>query len=343
MRITPGRLFSIGLLGLAVVFTGVAAYRAGTQTRVLAVAAGDVRVYEDELPAEAHGELAQLRFQEYEIKVRALQNLLARRILEAEAQRRKITLDQLLEAEGRARITPPGAADLLAYFEGKRASYEKPLETIKEKVRADLIEERLRDAKRAYVQHVWQTASVEVLLPPPRAQVAPDPQRLRGNPAAPVTMVEFSDFQCPFCRRVQPTINALLQKYPQQIALSFRDYPLTELHPMAHLSAQAARCAGAQGKFWEYHNLLFAEAARPSRETLGRFAAQLQLDPGTFAACLDGGTQKQAVDDDFQAGMRAGVSSTPVFFINGIYISGAQPIEEFTRIIDRELKAHQKK
>jgi protein-disulfide isomerase len=333
------KVITASAVGLGAILVIVLAYRTNTQTRVVAAVAGDVKVYEDELPAEAQGELAQLRHQEYEIKVRAFQNLLVRRLLEAEAARRKISLEQLMEAEARTRVPQPGEKELRAWFEQKKAYYDKPFEQIQDRVRADFTEERLRDAKRQYVQETWRAAPVEVLLPPPRMAVRHDPERMRGNPQAPVMMVEFSDFQCPFCRRVQPTINALLEKYPHQLALSYRDYPLVELHPMAHISAQAARCAGAQGKFWEYHNALFGFTGQPTRETLGKFAADLQLDGKAFASCLDSGSQKQAVDADFQAGTRAGVNSTPVFFINGIYLSGAQPLEDFIRIIDRELKS----
>ncbi len=138
---------------------------------------------------------------------------------------------------------------------------------------------------------------------------------------------------------MQPTLNALLEKYGSQVALSFRDFPIIELHPMAHVSAQASRCALAQGKFWEYHNALFADPTpRPDRAKLAAHAAQIGLDAKSFESCLATGTHTKSVDEDLQIGLRAGVSSTPAFFINGIYLSGAQPQAEFERIIDRELK-----
>ena len=339
MNLTRKR-WLLGAAGLvAAGAAGLFGFRASTQTRTVAVAAGEHRVYEDELPAEAAGELAQMKLREYEVKVRAYQNLLVRRLLEAEAQKRSLSLEQLMEAEGRARAGKPTDAEVASYFEDKKANYEEPLEKIRDKVRADLNEERLRDGQRQYVQQVWRAAQVEVLLPMPRMPITPDLKRVRGNPQAPVMIVEFSDFQCPFCRRVQPTLNALIEKYSGQVAVSFRDFPILELHPMAHVSAQAAKCAGAQGKFWEYHDLLFAETGRPTREMLGKFAAQLSLDAKAFDACLDGGSQKQGVDDDMAAGLRSGVTSTPAFFINGIFVSGAQPQAEFERIIERELKA----
>jgi len=338
VKITGLRITLTSLLGCAFFLAAFSGNQAQNLDRPVAVSSGAHRVFVDELPPDAAGEVAQLKMREYEIKLRAYQNMLVRRLLEAEAKKRSLTLEQMMEAEGRARAPQPNDEELLAYFEQKKANYEEPLAKIKDKVRADYSEERLRDGQRQFVQEVWRAAQVEVLLPLPRFEVATDPQRVRGNLNAPVQIIEFSDFQCPFCRRVQPTLQALLAKYPGQISISFRDFPIIELHPLAHVSAQAAKCAQDKGKFWEYHDLLFAESGRPTREMLGKFAAQLGLEEKAFAACLDGGTHKGAVDRDLEEGLRVGVGSTPAFFINGVFVSGAQPLEDFTRLIEGELK-----
>ena len=339
MKIIVTRVLLGCVLAGATSFLIISSHRVNSEERRAAVLAGEIRVFEDELPAEAAGEVSQLKIREYEIKVRAYQNLLINRILEAEAKKRGLSLEKLLEDEGKARSQQPTEKDVAAYFEEKKANYEEPLEKIRERVKKDLATERLRDGQRQYIQETWRAAKVEVLLPLPRFSIAPDPQRMRGSASAPVQIVEFSDFQCPFCRRVQPTLNALLEKYGSQVALSFRDFPIIELHPMAHVSAQASRCALAQGKFWEYHNALFADPTpRPDRAKLAAHAAQIGLDAKSFESCLATGTHTKSVDEDLQIGLRAGVSSTPAFFINGIYLSGAQPQAEFERIIDRELK-----
>ena len=339
MKIIVTRVLLGCVLAGATSFLIIYSHRVNSEERRAAVLAGEIRVFEDELPAEAAGEVSQLKIREYEIKVRAYQNLLINRILEAEAKKRGLSLEKLLEDEGKARSQQPTEKDVAAYFEEKKANYEEPLEKIRERVKKDLATERLRDGQRQYIQETWRAAKVEVLLPLPRFSIAPDPQRMRGSASAPVQIVEFSDFQCPFCRRVQPTLNALLEKYGSQVALSFRDFPIIELHPMAHVSAQASRCALAQGKFWEYHNALFADPTpRPDRAKLAAHAAQIGLDAKSFESCLAIGTHTKSVDEDLQIGLRAGVSSTPAFFINGIYLSGAQPQAEFERIIDRELK-----
>jgi protein-disulfide isomerase len=160
---------------------------------------------------------------------------------------------------------------------------------------------------------------------------------VRGSADAAVTLVEFSDFHCPFCRRVQPTLKELLERYPGKVKLVYRDFPIDSLHPEARRAAEAARCARDQGKFWEYHDVLFAEAPKAAPEDLERFAGKVGLDLATFRSCLSGETHRAAVQRDFDDGTRLGVAGTPAFFINGRPFSGAKPIEEFARLVEEEL------
>jgi protein-disulfide isomerase len=164
-----------------------------------------------------------------------------------------------------------------------------------------------------------------------------DPARLRGNPHAEVMIVEFSDFQCPFCRKVQPTLKNLLTKYEGHVSLAYRDFPLRGMHGQAELGAESARCAGEQGKFWEYHDLLFQNPDKLKRNGLMELARDLKLDEKQFDDCLSGGKYRTKVEEDLQQGIRAGVLGTPGIFINGILLNGAQPEAVFERIIDSEL------
>ncbi|MGE5851144.1 MAG: DsbA family protein, partial [Candidatus Methylomirabilota bacterium] len=177
------------------------------------------------------------------------------------------------------------------------------------------------------------------LHPPPlvRVEVSIDGAPIRGAPNAPVTLVEFSDFHCPFCKQVQPTLAQLLARYPGKVRLVYRDFPIDSLHPQARRAAEAARCAQDQGKFWEYHDLLFAEAPKATTEDLSRFAQQVGLDLAKFESCLSGGFHRAAVQRDIDDGSRAGVNGTPAFFINGRPLSGAQPLEAFVQLIEEEL------
>jgi len=170
-----------------------------------------------------------------------------------------------------------------------------------------------------------------------KVEVTYDPARLRGSPQAPVIIVEFSDFQCPFCRKVQTTLKALLAKYQGRVSLAYRDFPLRGMHGQAELGAESSRCAGEQGRFWEYHDLLFANPDKLNRDGLMDLARSLKLEEKQFDSCLSSGKYRKQVEQDLQDGIRAGVQGTPGIFINGVPLSGAQPEAVFERIIQAEL------
>jgi len=165
-----------------------------------------------------------------------------------------------------------------------------------------------------------------------------DPARTRGPEAAPVTILEWSDFQCPFCQQAQDTMARLLGEFPDSVRLVFKDFPLRS-HEGALPAALAARCAGAQGRFWEYHDLLFVAQPAFAREELLGYARRLGLDVPRFTECLDAARFRDAVAADQREGRAAGVRATPTFFVNGEKIEGALPIEDFRDAIRRALRA----
>ena len=165
-----------------------------------------------------------------------------------------------------------------------------------------------------------------------------DATRLRGSSQAPVMIVEFSDFQCPFCRKVQGTLKSLLERYQGQVSLAYRDFPLRGMHSQAEIASEASRCAGEQGKFWEYHDLLFANPEKLNHHGLAEMAASSKLDEQRFDACLSSRKYADQIEQDIQDGIRAGVEGTPGIFINGILLSGAQPQAAFEKIIQSELE-----
>lgn len=160
---------------------------------------------------------------------------------------------------------------------------------------------------------------------------------VKGNPNAKVTIVEFSDFQCPFCARVLPTLKQVMETYPDKVRIVFKNYPLP-FHQNAESAAMAALCAQEQGKFWEYHDRLFTNQESLSLNDLKKYAADLGLKTGDFNSCLDSKKYKKQVEEDLVEGNRVGVRGTPAFFINGQVLSGALPFENFKAIIDEELK-----
>jgi protein-disulfide isomerase len=170
-----------------------------------------------------------------------------------------------------------------------------------------------------------------------RAEVSVDGAPFRGSATAPVAIVEFSDFQCPFCKQVVPTLTQVLSGYGEKVKLVYRDFPLDTIHPQARKAAEAVRCAQDQGKFWEYHDALFANSPNLSPEQLTTYAEQLGLNLPSFERCLASGTHAASVQKSINEGIRLGVTGTPAFFINGELLSGAQPLESFVRVIEREL------
>lgn len=166
-----------------------------------------------------------------------------------------------------------------------------------------------------------------------------DDDPFRGPSNAAVTIIEFSDYQCPFCKRyVDETLPLILDTYGDRVRYVFHDFPIEQLHPQAALAAQGARCAFDQGKFWEYHDLLFQKQGALAADNLKGYAAKLGLDQKTFDGCLDSGKYAQEVQDDFDEARALSVTATPTFFINGRKLVGAQSFATFQTIIEEELQ-----
>jgi protein-disulfide isomerase len=173
----------------------------------------------------------------------------------------------------------------------------------------------------------------------PRYDIPLDDDPRLGPDDAEILIVEFSDFECPYCKKFHNEVfHQLMEAFPDQIQFVYRDFPLTSIHPNAFSAAEAANCAAEQGDFyWDYHDLLFAGAYGLGREAYVAYATQLDINIEDFEACLDEGRYQDEVQADYDFASQFGISSTPTFFINGLPVIGAQPLEIFTQIIEREL------
>jgi protein-disulfide isomerase len=274
----------------------------------------------------------------YEVRAQAAENLVAQRLLEAEAKRLGTDADALLEAEATKRFTVSEEEVQRFYDDNKQSFGDRPMEEMKAQIRSHLERRAAPEAARAYVDELRKAASVEVLLDRPRTQVAATGPS-RGPDDAPITIIEFSDYQCPFCRRAEPTVKQVLDQYEGKVRFVFRHFPLDRIHPQARTASEAAACAAEQGKFWEYHAELFSGDGQLDRPVLDAAAEKTGLDGAAFKTCLDGRKTQALVEADVKAGEEAGVSGTPAFFINGIPLRGALPFEEFQKVIDEELAA----
>ncbi len=284
--------------------------------------------------------LRQLEEQMYDLKRRELDTLIAERLLAQEAARRGTSVGAMLDAEVTSKVGLVTEVEIEAFYQANKARLRGEEAVLRPQIRSHLQQQKLADQRGRFVESLRSQAKVLVRLQPPpivRVDVSIDGAPVRGPANASVTLVEFSDFHCPFCKQVLPTLTQLLARYPGKVRLVFRDFPIDSLHPQARRAAEAARCAQDQGRFWEYHDLLFAEAPKATPEELKRYAEKVGLDLAKFEPCLTGGTHRAAVQRDLDEGSRLGITGTPAFFINGRPLDGAQPLEAFVRVIEEEL------
>ena len=294
----------------------------------------------EELNRTLGAKLAKLEEQIYDLKRQELDSLIAQRLFAQEAAKRGISVPALLDAEVTAKVSLVTEKEIEDFYQANKARMRGDDIEIRQKIRAFLQQQKLTTRREAFVESLRSQGTVVVRLQPPpaiRVEVSTDGAPIRGAADAPVTVVEFSDFECPFCKQTHPTLKQLLERYPGKVRLAYRDFPLDSIHPQAQRAAEAARCAQDQGKFWEYHDVLFTQSPQLAVEDLRRYAGQVGLDVKKFDGCLAAGTHKAAVQRDLDEGNRLGVTGTPAFFINGRTLSGAQPLEAFTRLIDQEL------
>jgi protein-disulfide isomerase len=326
-------LFSLGLLMTA---SHIAAPCAAGNP--LAEVDGEA-ILAEEVDRALGDQLVKLNEQIYNLKRQQVEAVIAERLLAKEAARRGISLPELLDAEVTAKVGLVTEKAIEEFYQANKSRLKGEEATLRDRIRAHLQSQNLAAQREIFVQRLRSQAKVTVFLQPPpiaRVPVAVGLAPFKGPADAPVTIVEFTDFHCPFCKRVLPTVAQLLARYGEKARLVYKDYPIDSLHPQARRAHEAARCAGEQGKFWAYHDVLFASAPIPPEQLKAR-AQDVGLDLDAFDKCLSGGKYRAAVDSDIAEGKRAGVTGTPTFFVNGRPISGAQPLEAFVRVIDEEL------
>jgi protein-disulfide isomerase len=333
------RWVSAAALAAVLIVAGAAAQTpeppAGAAGRV-----GDEVISMTELEQSAAADLARLDQQRQELLATKLDQLIADRLLAREAKRRGVSVEALVGEEIEAKVAPVTDADITEFITQNRARLRQPdSPDLRGKVTEFLRQQRLGQRREAYLGSLRAQIPVQVYLKEPepiRVKVDPGVGFARGAREAPVTIVEFSDFQCPYCRSVVPTLKQVAARYPDRVRWVFRDFPLESIHPEAPLAHEAARCAGDQDKFWPYHDLLF-EQTNLAPAALKQYAAQVGLDAGAFEQCLDSRRHRAAVAADVQAGQRLGVTGTPTFFVNGRPLVGNLPLAEFQRVIEREI------
>jgi protein-disulfide isomerase len=338
-------LFAVALAGVTLVTWGIATTTNGSGTAavpsagrsdVLARVAGEA-ITRGEVETNAGGQMTQLRQQIFDLTDRTLNQTIDGRVLDLEAESRGLDRDGLLAEVVEADVPPPTEAQVDSVYEEFRDRLNQPRDSAASRIEAFLVNRVRRARYDSLVSALRDEYGVVNYLAPPRVEVEAKGPAL-GPETAPVTIVEFSDFECPFCLRMHPTLKRVMEEYEGQVRLVFRQFPLTNIHPHAQKAAEASLCADAQGKFWEMHDAMFESPGQLAVADLKTHAAEIGLDAEAFAGCLDSGESADEVRADLNAGRALGLRGTPALYINGRYLAGAQPFEVISRVIDDELR-----
>jgi protein-disulfide isomerase len=285
-------------------------------------------------------QISKLQEQIYNLKREKIEAIVAEKLLAKEAARRGMSVTALLDKEVTSKVGLVTEQEVDDFYQKNKAQMRGEAATLRQQIRSYLQNQKLNARRQEFLESLVAKSKVVVHLQPPpvfRNEVSADGAPFKGGAKAVVTIVKFEDFQCPFCKQVQPTFEKLLARYGDKIKLAHRDFPIDSLHPQARLAHEAARCANEQGKFWAYHDKVYANSSKVGVEDLKSYAKEVGLDQTKFDQCVDVGKYKAAVQKDIDEGNRLGVTGTPAFFINGRLISGAQSLENFARVIDDEL------
>ena len=306
---------------------------------VVATVQGQPIVAED-LTNALRGELLRLEIQRYQTLREKLDELIAYKIFSLEAAQRGVSVQQLVHDEINAKIQAATPEQVQAFYEANKNRITQPFEKVSEQITAYLQQQAQEQRRQALLKELRPRYPVTVALRAPTVEVATEGEPSLGPTTAPVTIVEFSDFQCPYCRQAQGTLKQLMAAYEGKIKLVYRDFPLRNIHPQAQKAAEAAQCAAEQQKFWPYHDKLFASTSLQMND-LKKFAQELELNMEQFTSCLDSSKSAAGIDVDMQAGQQAGVNATPTFFVNGYPLSGAASYERFKELVDTALEQAQ--
>jgi protein-disulfide isomerase len=268
----------------------------------------------------------------------AVQDIVRERVLGAEARRQGKTIEDLIAGEAGGSLEPSDVEIATWYKENPDRVGGRTLEQVRPQIADYLRGERRKAATEKLTTRLNRERQVVVNVEPYRVALSNDGAPAKGPADARVTLVEFSDFQCPFCQRFVPTLKAVERQYGDRVRIVYRQYPIPNLHADAMKAAEASLCANEQGKFWELHDAMFEAQQQLAIRDLKAKAGRLGLDQKKFDACLDTGRYTERVQQDMAEGRRVGVTGTPAIFLNGVQLEGgAVPLNVLTAAIEKEL------
>ena len=260
--------------------------------------------------------------------------------LESDAKAASLSKEEYIEKKVVKGKGEPNKKEIEKFIKDRSIPKDKLTDDIRGRIKDYLRENKKRELLKAYLAKKTSKKPVKIHFQkpkPPVVDIAVGDAPVMGPKNAKVTIIEFSDFECPFCARAAKTVDEVKKKYKGKVRVAFKNYPL-DFHPNAKKAAEAALCAGDQGKFWQYHDTLFDNQRKLTIPDLESFAKAKKLDMGKFNECLSSNKYAQLVANDMKEGEKVGVRATPTFFINGRLLSGARPLEDFVEVIDEELE-----
>lgn len=266
----------------------------------------------------------------------ALEKEIDDQLLANEAKKENISVKELLDRHVSSKVKDPSEETVKILY--LATNTKEPLDSVRPQIVQNvrqLLESRVREE---YLQTLRAKQQVKISLLPPREEVVAGDSPVEGPEGAPITIVEFADYQCPYCRQSEPNVDKLRQNFKGKVRYSFRDFPLP-MHQYAEKAAEAARCAGDQGQFWPYHDRLFVGDAKLEETDLKALARTMKLDGAKFDSCLDSGSKKASIAADSNEGKRLGINGTPTFFINGYIISGASSYDSLAELVKQQMVA----
>lgn len=321
-------------LALALLLPSVALAQSADE---VVASVGESNITRGDLEKSVKAQLIEIDNQRYEVLEDGLNNLVSEKLLSLEAQAQGKSVEDFQKELMQASVEEPSDEIVQkVYDENKEQLGGKPLEEVRGRIVEFLKNQERAKKAQTLLASLRTKYPTSIKLSPPVVEVSDGGRASRGGGAdAPITIIAFSDYECPYCKRGEEVIDEVMKKYGDKVRYVHRDYPLP-FHQNARKAAEAARCAGEQGKFWEVHDALF-QADAINDEKIAEIVAAQTLDKAKYDACMSEGRTKSMIDEDMAAGGEVGVSGTPAFFVNGRLLSGAQPIERFSGIIDAEL------
>ncbi len=301
---------------------------------------GDLSITRAEVEAHAASELAPLEEQRDTVLRRHLDELVLERLLEAEAAARGIAVETLRRQEVDDKLAPPTDEELQQFYAANRARIRQPLDQVSDQIRQHLTAQQRQARMDELARELGRRHEVEVLWQPYRYQVASVEAPFKGPADAPVDLVVFSDFQCPWCSRFAPDLELVTERYPEQVRLTYRHFPLNSIHPQAQAAAEAAVCAAEQQQFWSLHDAIFERQKELPTLDFRELARGLELNDSEFGSCLASDLPASRVAADVAAARTLGLTSTPSLFVNGRKLAlrnGSPIVDQIAAAVEEEL------